>query len=195
MTPANSFSASDKRTRIALIALVCSLHAALIFGWRGTAPLPNRESVTYMDIWHREALLQKPATTLDRPSQAPGTPRNAATRTRRAEPAAHPAPSPGALTRSDAEQPDPAPAPIPDARLDLDSLRSQARQGEKNRIKSPLERQREDERAARTVETQIAEAAKRGARKNCQTDYAGYGLFAAIPLVYGSLTDNGCKWK
>lgn len=69
------------------------------------------------------------------------------------------------------------------------------RNNERNRIKDPLEAVHQGEHVNRTVEAAVAKGAKEGARKNCQTDYAGYGLLAVLPLAYGTLTDKGCKWK
>lgn len=193
--PARVLPSTDKRARLGVIALIFALHAALIFGLRGTASLPDRESITYMDISNRNPAPPEPVIISKPKPSITSTLRNADGRTMRAEPAAYPKASPNEPAPADADTPAPATAPIPNAPLDLDRLRGMARQDERSRIKSPLERQRENERAVRTVETHLAEAAKRGARKNCQTDYAGYGLFAAIPLVYGTLTDDGCKWK
>lgn len=79
--------------------------------------------------------------------------------------------------------------------VDIDRLRAQARDDEKNRIKTPLERLHEREHIVRTIESKVADGAARAARKDCQTAYGGAGVFAIVPLLYGTLTDDGCKWK
>lgn len=79
--------------------------------------------------------------------------------------------------------------------LDVDGLRALARADEKSRVKTPLEKLHEREHIVRNIESKVADGAARAARKNCQTDYAGGGVFAIVPLLYGTLTDDGCKWK
>lgn len=84
-----------------------------------------------------------------------------------------------------------------DRHLDMNLLRKLARDDEKQRIKSPLEQVREHEHINRSIEAQVANAAERGARKDCQTAYSSgsAGILALVPLLYGTLTDDGCKWK
>ncbi len=87
--------------------------------------------------------------------------------------------------------PDFAAAPKP---LDIDQIRKQAAKNDTD-FKTPLDRVREGERRHKSIETVVAAGAKAGARKDCQNGYTGLGLLAIIPLIYGTVTDNGCKWK
>jgi hypothetical protein len=87
--------------------------------------------------------------------------------------------------------PDFAAAPKP---LDIDQLRKQAAKNDSD-FKTPLDKVREGERRHKSIETTVAAAAKAGARKDCQNGYAGLGILAIIPILYGTVTDNGCKWK
>ena len=80
-------------------------------------------------------------------------------------------------------------------KLDLDQLHDLARDNEKRRIITPMEKLRQDQFITHTVEDSIADGARRGARKDCQTAYQGAGILAVIPLVFDTLTDKGCKWK
>lgn len=84
---------------------------------------------------------------------------------------------------------------VEDKKLDLHALRAQILENERNRKKTPQEALRESQFIAGTIEVRIAKAAKQAERKDCQTAYAGFGLFAIIPLTISSISDKGCKWK
>ncbi len=87
--------------------------------------------------------------------------------------------------------PEPTAAPL----LDRAALSAAIRNNERNRSKDPLEAVHQREHINRSVEAAVAKGAKEGARKDCQTAYAGAGLLAVLPLAFGTLTDKGCKWK
>jgi len=95
--------------------------------------------------------------------------------------------SEGAKTESFASLPPPA--------LDIEHLRALARDDERQRVKTPLEELHDKQRVSHSIETKIAEAAVHSIRKDCQTAYGSAGIFALVPLIYGTLTDDGCKWK
>jgi hypothetical protein len=78
--------------------------------------------------------------------------------------------------------------------IDIDQLRKQAAKNDTESL-TPLDKVREQERRRKSIETTVAAAAKAGARKDCQNAYAGLGVLAIFPLIYGTVTDNGCKWK
>ncbi|PRC92029.1 hypothetical protein S2091_3371 [Solimicrobium silvestre] len=81
-------------------------------------------------------------------------------------------------------------------RLDLEALRNQAVVDDKNRIRSPQEKTQGNETLTGSLETHLADAAERGAKKDCKTTYADNSIFTGlarlIPITYGALTDK-CK--
>ena len=113
------------------------------------------------------------------------------------------------------EQPASSPAPIvvvpqaaaPDAppqaataatgKLDMESLRSAARQVEKERVPTSLERLRTAEQMQAREESSLARKISEAKRPDCQTKYSGgtsLDLLRLIPLAIDTITDTGCKW-
>lgn len=80
-------------------------------------------------------------------------------------------------------------------RLDYDGIRNQALDMDKHRDITPAERLHQEQFVPHTVESGMADAAKRGTRGDCQTAYAGAGLLAVVPLLIDTVTNRGCKWK
>lgn len=113
------------------------------------------------------------------------------------------------------EQPASSPAPIvivpqaaaPDAppqaataatgKLDMESLRSAARQVEKERVPTALERLRTSEQMQAREESSLSRKISEAKRPDCQTKYSGgtsLDLIRLIPLAIDTITDTGCKW-
>lgn len=105
--------------------------------------------------------------------------------------AADPAPSP-------VEAPAAAPAPAPAARrIDMDAVRAAARQFERERVPTGIERVREAELFREKDDNDAARAIKKAERPDCRHAYGGgtkANIFALIPLAIDTLTDHGCKW-
>jgi hypothetical protein len=199
--------------RIWLLGLLLLLHLALLLTLRparvpGASSGPRHELIVWQPV--RPMLSPKtPTPPLASPAR-PATrsaplPHSLARPTVQAarQPAQPTPPTPdvpaeAATAPAVAQSPEAAPAtPAPAAApaLDRSALLAAIRNNEKNRSKDPLEALHQSEHVNRGVETAVAKGAKEGARKNCQTDYGGYGLFAVIPVLYGTVTDKGCKWK
>ena len=79
--------------------------------------------------------------------------------------------------------------------IDKDKLRAMVLADDKKREISPIEKLRAEQHIDKTLEAKIGDAARRGARKDCQTAYQGAGVLAVIPLLIDTVSDNGCKWK
>jgi hypothetical protein len=105
--------------------------------------------------------------------------------------AADPAPSP-------VEAPAAAPAPAPATRrIDMDAVRAAARQFERERVPTGIERVREAELFREKDDNDAARAIKKAERPDCRHAYGGgtkANIFALIPLAIDTLTDHGCKW-
>jgi hypothetical protein len=183
--------AARRAERVGVLALACLLHVALLSSWEKTMPLALPPLVTHVEIYRLPAAPPEPAPAAER--QRPARP--PARLQPQSKAAAMNEPTP---PRAEADLRPSTPPGSADAPLDIERLRGVARSDERDRVKTPLERLRDGERAQsapRGIESKVAEAAVRSARKDCQTGYAGYGLFAALPLIYGTVTENGCKWK
>ena len=79
--------------------------------------------------------------------------------------------------------------------IDKDKLRAMVLADDKKREISPIEKLRAEQHIDKTLEAKIGDAARRGARKDCQTAYQGAGVLAVIPLLIDTVSDPGCKWK
>ena len=90
-----------------------------------------------------------------------------------------------------------APASAPTGKLDMESLRGLARQVEKERVPTALERARTAEQLRARDDTRLSRAISEAKRPDCQTKYSGgdkLDLIRLIPLAIDTLTDTGCKW-
>jgi len=90
-----------------------------------------------------------------------------------------------------------APASAPTGKLDMESLRGLARQVEKERVPTALERVRTAEQLRARDDTRLSRAISEAKRPDCQTKYSGgdkLDLIRLIPLAIDTLTDTGCKW-
>ena len=85
--------------------------------------------------------------------------------------------------------------PVETQTIDKDKLRAMVLADDKKREISPIEKLRAEQHIDKTLEAKIGDAARRGARKDCQTAYQGAGVFAVIPLLIDTVSDKGCKWK
>ena len=82
-------------------------------------------------------------------------------------------------------------------RLDMEALRSAARQADRERVPTALERLREAEQMRSQDDSPLVRGIQRAKRPNCQTAYSGgdkLNLIMLIPLVVDTVTDKGCKW-
>lgn len=90
-----------------------------------------------------------------------------------------------------------APAPAPTGKLDMESLRGLARQVEKERVPTALERVRTAEQLRGADDNNLARAIKRAKNPDCQKKYAGgtdANLLLLIPLAIDTITGTGCTW-
>jgi hypothetical protein len=91
----------------------------------------------------------------------------------------------------------PAPASAPIGKLDMESLRGLARQVEKERVPTALERVRTAEQMRARDDNKLSRAINEAKRPDCQTKYSGgdkLDLIRLIPLAIDTITDTGCKW-
>jgi len=90
-----------------------------------------------------------------------------------------------------------APASAPTGKLDMESLRGLARQVEKERVPTALERVRTAEQLRGSDDNNLARAIKRAKNPDCQKKYAGgteANLLLLIPLAIDTITGTGCTW-
>jgi hypothetical protein len=90
-----------------------------------------------------------------------------------------------------------APAPAPTGKLDMESLRSLARQVEKERVPTALERVGTAEQLRGSDDTNLSRAIKKAKNPDCQKKYAGgtnVNLLLLIPLAIDTITGTGCTW-
>ena len=182
------------RPHHATLILIAALHVGLLALVLTKPKMPAGGAVTYMNLLRvaPPVAMPRPA---DRPAPAAATP----PRRRQVAPAA-PAAAPVQVAQEvgssaaldSAAAPDFAAASAP---LNLDQLRRQVALNERDRVKTPMEKVHDEELRRKSVETTVAAAAAAGARKDCQNGYSGMGIFALIPIIYGTVTDKGCKWK
>ena len=90
-----------------------------------------------------------------------------------------------------------APASAPTGKLDMESLRGLARQVEKERVPTALERVRTAEQLRARDDTRLSRAISEAKRPDCQTKYSGgdkLDLIRLIPLAIDTITGTGCNW-
>lgn len=90
-----------------------------------------------------------------------------------------------------------APAAATTGKLDMESLRGLARQVEKERVPTALERLRTAEQLRGADDNNLARAIKRAKNPDCQKKYAGgtdANLLLLIPLAIDTITGTGCTW-
>jgi hypothetical protein len=90
-----------------------------------------------------------------------------------------------------------APATAPTGKLDMESLRGLARQVEKERVPTALERVRTAEQLRSADDTNLSRAIKKAKNPDCQKKYAGgtnVNLLLLIPLAIDTITGTGCTW-
>lgn len=78
-------------------------------------------------------------------------------------------------------------------------MRKLAREDERRRVQTPLERVRDSQRlrAAGDTDTDTARAIAQSARSDCRKmsgESTSLDPLLLIPLIYQTLTDTGCKW-
>ena len=79
----------------------------------------------------------------------------------------------------------------------MESLRGLARQVEKERVPTALERVRTAEQLRGSDDNNLARAIKRAKNPDCQKKYAGgteANLLLLIPLAIDTITGTGCTW-
>jgi hypothetical protein len=85
-----------------------------------------------------------------------------------------------------------APRPI-----DVDALRKLAREDERHRVQTPLDRVRDSQRVRAAGDTDTARAVAQSARSDCRHmsgESTNFNPLLLIPLIYQTLADTGCKW-
>lgn len=90
-----------------------------------------------------------------------------------------------------------APASASTGKLDMESLRGLARQVEKEREPTALERLRTAEQLREADDNNLSRAIKRAKNPDCQKKYAGgteTNLLLLIPLAIDTITGTGCTW-
>jgi hypothetical protein len=90
-----------------------------------------------------------------------------------------------------------SPASAPTGKLDMESLRGLARQVEKERVPTALERLRTAEQMRARDDTKLSRAISEAKRPDCQTKYSGgdkLDLIRLIPLAIDTITGTGCNW-
>ncbi|MBD8633885.1 hypothetical protein IFT74_21220 [Oxalobacteraceae sp. CFBP 8755] len=90
-----------------------------------------------------------------------------------------------------------APASASTGKLDMESLRGLARQVEKERVPTALERLRTAEQLRGADDNNLSRAIKRAKNPDCQKKYAGgteTNLLLLIPLAIDTITGTGCTW-
>ena len=90
-----------------------------------------------------------------------------------------------------------APAAAPTGKLDMESLRGLARQVEKERVPTALERLRTAEQLRGADDTNLSRAIKKAKNPDCQKKYAGgteTNLLLLVPLAIDTITGTGCTW-
>lgn len=183
--------------RLLAVAGVVGLHVLLWVGFALKRPAtgPADVRVTYADLRLIEP--RKPAVP---PADLQSAPQPAAPRVAARRSAApiqlHPAEPAPEVTAA----PDEAPAqsdllpPAPQGQaIDVEALRSAARDYERTREKSPIEKHRAQLRDEQRRDV-AAEAIAKSARGDCRNAYSGLGLLALIPLAVDAVRDGGCKW-
>lgn len=191
----------SSRVRLLAVAGVLALHVLLWFGFTLKRPVtgPADVHVTYADLRLIEPRKPAvPAAAAEPPPTAavrPAAPRAAARR-----PAAPIQLHPAEPASEVAAAPDEAPAqsdlvpPAPQGQaIDVEALRSAARDYERTREKSPIEKHRAQLREEQRRDV-AAEAIAKSARGDCRNAYSGLGLLALIPLAVDAVRDGGCKW-
>jgi hypothetical protein len=110
---------------------------------------------------------------------------------------AAPQETPSATPAETTTAPAPAPAPASTGKLDMESLRGLARQVEKERVPTALERVRTAEQLRGADDTNLSRAIKKAKNPDCQTKYSGgdkLDLIRLIPLAIDTITGTGCTW-
>lgn len=183
--------------RLLAVAGVVALHVLLWFGFALKRPVagPADVHVTYADL-HLIEPSKPPVPPIVTPADLqPAAPRAAVRRSAApiqlhpAEPASEMAAAPGeAAAPSDLLPPEPQGQAI-----DVEALRSAARDYERTREKTPIEKHRTQLRDEQRRDV-AAEAIAKSARADCRNAYSGLGLLALIPLAVDAARDGGCKW-
>lgn len=190
-------TAAVSRTRALAVAGVLALHALVWFVARMDAPGAGQADphITYAELRFvvptPEPVRPPPEEVAPPPAPRPRGP--ALVRPREAEPvAAAPAAEPAELL--------PAEAPTAQAgeaqqapTIDMEALRMAARDYERTRERSPIEKHREQLRREQHRDA-AAEAIGKSARASCGSAYGSLGLLAVIPLIVDTVRDKGCKW-
>ena len=79
----------------------------------------------------------------------------------------------------------------------MESLRGLARQVEKERVPTALERVRTAEQLRGADDNNLARAIKKAKNPDCQKKYSGgdkVNLILLIPLAIDTITGTGCTW-
>ena len=102
-----------------------------------------------------------------------------------------------AILESDVRAPDAEGQPVQPGTLDMEGLRIAARDAQRERGPTALERQRDSEPLRADDDSTLAREIRKAKRPSCQTAYAGgekANLLLLVPLAIDTITGKGCKW-
>lgn len=180
--------------RLLTVAAVLALHALVWLGAGLRQPAAEHpdSNITYADLRFVEPAPEPVAPSAEPPPPVAPRPRaSAPVVPRDAEPASDP-PAPAAQaaeplappTAGDMQQAAP---------IDMEAWRTAARDYERTRERSPIEKHREQLRREQHRDA-AADAMAKAARGDCRSAYAGLSLLAVIPIIVDTVRDKGCKW-
>lgn len=78
--------------------------------------------------------------------------------------------------------------------FDLDHLRKQAFENDKNRERTPVELAQATHLRDHSLETALGDKAKKAVAKDCRTAYAGVLLLAPLAAAFDVARGKPCKW-
>ena len=181
-----------------VFSAILLLHMVLLSFFYVNAPAQNKDNKKYTTVWLFSSLPKPSKTVTARTDFAPSVvkpARNIATQKNNATPNSLNAPLNLPLPITEQAKSETTINPLETQTIDKEKLRAMVLADDKKREITPLEKLRQEQHIDKTVEAKIGDAARRSARKDCQTAYQGAGILAVIPLVIDTISDNGCKWK
>jgi len=195
------------RSRAGSVAFIVLAHVLFVLALLHYAsPRPDNDStpVDYIAFAFIVAP-EKPAPVPQARSAPPPVAAQVVRLARIATPRAMPAPpEPMTIIAPPQETPSAAPAETttatasaPTGKLDMESLRGLARQVEKERVPTALERVRTAEQMSSRDDNKLSRAINEAKRPDCQKKYSGgdkLNLIRLIPLAIDTITGTGCNW-
>ncbi|GGC96836.1 hypothetical protein [Undibacterium terreum] len=193
------FSPEHARSRrpVIYLALVALFHTVALYALLGQGMLTRKTSidgaVVYMDIRSIKAPPPPPMPSTLSPDKST-QPAVLAKRTKQSAPQSQPIMAVPRMEVLPAAEPERPTAHVEEKRLDLDSLRAQARKNDSKREMTLAEQIQAKEQRDVSIEAKIAAAAEGAARKDCLTAHSDTGLLAPLFVLKDTVTGKGCKW-